>query len=314
MDQPSDDVSMMRDASSARVLVVDDDHVYRGVLEQLLKAAGYSVETAENGREALEKIQTARPEVVVTDSVMPTMDGLTLCRLIKGNHGIRSTYVIILSSHGETSAKVTGLDLGADDYLVKPVEPIELKARVRSGLRLHRALRELATKNELLERLALTDPLTRLANRRAFEESLATEVARTGRHGKHLSLLFLDLDRFKDVNDTYGHVTGDEVLAGFADLLRRFGRRGDLAARIGGEEFAVLLPHTTKANAMIVAERIRRAVEETPFGRARVAVTVSIGVAELPEEGEMQESSFVELADGALYRAKAGGRNRVSAA
>jgi len=246
---------------------------------------------------------------------MPRMDGVTLCRLIKGHEELRSTYVIILSTKGETVAKVMGLDLGADDYLVKPVETNELLARVRSGLRLRRALIDLAAKNELLERLALTDPLTALPNRRAYEESLTSEISRSLRHCRPLSLLYLDLDRFKEVNDLHGHAVGDEALVGFSDLLKRHARRGDLAARIGGEEFAVLLPHTSRSHAALVAERIRKAVEAAPVGRTRpVAITTSVGVAVFRGEGVEDAAAFVKEADDALYRAKSEGRNRVTLA
>lgn len=298
--------------SLTRVLVVEDDPAYRQLHAELLRSSGYLIETAEDGQAGLEKVLASRPDVVLTDWVMPKMDGVTLCRLIKGNEELRSTYVIILSTRGETVAKVTGLDFGADEYLVKPVDPNELLARVRSGLRLRRALTELAAKNELLERLALTDPLTGLANRRAFEESLTAEIHRSFRQCKPLSLLYLDLDRFKEVNDHHGHAVGDEVLMGFSDLLKRHGRRIDLAARIGGEEFAVLLPHTGRTHALLVAERIRKALESVPLGRTRsVPVTVSIGAALFQGASEDEGPAFVKEADAALYRAKAEGRNRV---
>ena len=298
-----------------RVLVVDDDSLSRRILTQVLASAGYEVESAVDGQDALGKIRSHRPDVVVTDWQMPRMDGLTLCRILKGTEETRFTHVLMLSTRGETEAKVTGLETGADDYLVKPVEPIELKARVRVGLRLQRALFDLAAKNEILEKLALTDPLTGLANRRAFQEALEAEVARVGRHGRPASLLFLDLDHFKAVNDSHGHAVGDEVLAGFSRVLRRGCRKGDLAARFGGEEFSILLPTTGRFPASLVAERIRKATEALPLGRMHpVQVTVSIGVAsteELPEPREAAE--LLRRADAALYRAKTEGRNRVVA-
>ena len=297
----------------AHVLVVEDDPLARRILQQILVSGGYVVDSAAEGHEALQKVKRERPDVVVTDWTMPGMDGLTLCRLIKGAEEGRFIHVIMLSARGETEAKVTGLDTGADDYLVKPVAPVELLARVRAGLRLQRALSELSVKNELLERLALTDPLTGLANRRAFEESLATELSRSRRYTRPAALLFLDLDRFKLVNDTWGHFVGDEVLAGFADLLRARARRGDLAARVGGEEFAVLLPQTTKTHAVLAAERIRKATEDAPLGRSRpVSVTVSIGVASTDGGSGPDVAPFLQAADRALYRAKSAGRNRVA--
>lgn len=300
--------------SITRVLVVEDDPSYRRLHTELLKSSGYLVEVAEDGQVGLEKVLASRPDVVLTDWVMPKMDGVTLCRLIKGNEELKNTYVIILSTRGETVSKVTGLDFGADEYLVKPVDPNELQARVRSGLRLRRALTELAAKNELLERLALTDPLTGLANRRAFDESLSAEIARAFRNCKPLSLLYLDIDHFKSVNDQHGHGVGDEILTGFADLLRRHARRIDVPARIGGEEFAVLLPHTGRTHAVLVAERIRKAVESAPLGRTKtVPVTVSIGVAQFHGASLDDGSDFVQEADEALYQAKQAGRNRVLA-
>ena len=300
----------------ARVLVVDDDPLSRKILEQVLVSAGFEVESAADGQEALGKVRQHRPDVVVTDWQMPVMDGLTLCRILKATEETRFTHVVMLSSRGEVEAKVTGLEHGADDYVVKPVEPVELQARVRVGLRLQKALSELAAKNEILEKLALTDALTGLANRRAFGEALEAELARVGRHGRPASLLFLDLDHFKAVNDSHGHAVGDEVLEGVSLVLKRACRRGDLAARIGGEEFAVLLPATGRIPAALVAERIRRTVELHPIGRsALVPVTVSVGVAStegLP--GVPGADELVRQADAGLYRAKAEGRNRVSAA
>jgi len=299
-------------APSARILVVDDDPLQRQLIAAMLTGTGYVVDTAGDGREALERVRLGRPDVVVTDSEMPVMDGITLCRLIKGNELIHSTYVIFLSAHGATNAKVTALDVGADDYLVKPADENELRARVRAGLRLQRALAELEAKNELLERLALTDPLTGLANRRAFEEALSTETARATRHGKPLSLLFLDLDHFKDVNDRHGHAVGDEVLSAVSDLLKRLGRRGDMSARIGGEEFAVILPQTSLPQAKLVAERIRAALEASPVGRSQVvSVTTSIGCSSFDGSGTVASSALLRAADEALYRAKQAGRNRV---
>jgi diguanylate cyclase (GGDEF)-like protein len=302
--------------SRPRVLVVDDDSLSRRILAQVLVSAGYDVESASDGQDALAKVRSHRPDVVVTDWQMPRMDGLTLCRILKGTEETRFTHVLMLSTRGETEAKVTGLETGADDYLVKPVEPVELKARVKVGLRLQRALYDLAAKNEILEKLALSDALTGLANRRAFQEALSSEIARVARHGRPASLLFLDLDHFKGVNDAHGHAVGDEVLAGFSQVLKVGSRRGDLAARIGGEEFALLLPVTSRPPAILVAERVRRSTEAHPLGRTvRVPVTVSIGVActeDLPERYEAAD--LLKRADAALYKAKAEGRNRVGTA
>jgi diguanylate cyclase (GGDEF)-like protein len=302
--------------SAPHVLVVDDDPLSRAFLEEVLVSAGCEVESVSDGQDALARVRQHRPDVVVTDWQMPVMDGLTLCRILKGTDETRLTYVVMLSSRGETESKVAGLETGADDYIVKPVDPVELVARVRVGLRLNRALTELAAKNEILEKLALTDPLTGLANRRAFEEALGAELARAARHGRPASLVYVDLDHFKAVNDTHGHACGDEVLQGFARVLRRSCRRGDLPARVGGEEFAVLLPGTGRVPATLVAERIRRTTEAHPLGRAAdVPVTVSVGLTST--EGRPSLPGAAELlgaADEALYRAKAEGRNRVTCA
>lgn len=293
----------------SRVLIVEDDPLYRRALEEPLLEEGHVVEVCANGQEALERVRATRPDVVVTDWEMPKMDGLTLCRLIKAIDDLRFTHVIMLSSRSETASKVIGLDTGADDYLVKPVDPIELKARVRTGIRLQYALRELSARNELLSRLALTDPLTKLANRRAFDESLAREVALAVRHNRPLSLLILDIDHFKDVNDTLGHPAGDDVLAAMGLLLAHHGRRGDVVARLGGEEFALILPQTTQDQASVTGERLRAAVAAAPLS-VRAPVTVSVGAATLGLPGGDAES-LVSAADAALYRAKSAGRNCV---
>ena len=298
-----------------RVLVVDDDRLSRRILEQALGASGCDVDTAVDGQDALAKVRSHRPDIVVTDWQMPRMDGLTLCRILKGSDETRFTHVLMMSARGETDAKVTSLENGVDDYLVKPIDPVELIARVRVGLRLQKALRDLAAKNEILEKLALTDALTGLANRRAFLDALDAEMARVRRHDHPASLLFLDLDEFKRVNDSHGHAVGDEVLAAFSQVLSRGCRRGDLAARIGGEEFAVLLPMTGRVAAALVAERIRRATNALPLGRSvEVPVTVSVGVASTEDSpSPFQAAELLGRADAALYRAKEGGRNRVAA-
>jgi diguanylate cyclase (GGDEF)-like protein len=296
-----------------RILIIEDDAAIADAIVAALTRAGHAVDRLSGGRQADAALQAHPYDLIVLDLGLPEMDGVELLKRLRARAD--AVPVLVATAREALDERVRALDLGADDYLVKPAEPNELLARVRSGLRLRRALLELAAKNELLERLALTDPLTALPNRRAYEESLTSEIARATRHCKPLALLYLDIDRFKEVNDLHGHAIGDEALLGFADLLRRHARRGDLAARIGGEEFAVLLPHTGRTQAALVAERIRRALEAAPVGRTRtVSITTSVGVATFSGTSAEDAPEFTRAADEALYRAKSEGRNRVALA
>ncbi len=315
--------------SRPTVVVAEDDPAARRLLVRQLQKAGYNVVACEDGREALEQIQRASPCVAIADWMMPEMDGLELCRSLRSLQqlGVMGfVYFILLTAHSEKEQIVAGLEAGADDYLTKPYHVRELLARLNAGQRivalqeellrrqieLHRVNAEMAKLNARLEELANTDVLTRLANRRHLLEQLESLWATADRHQRPLSVIMFDVDRFKRVNDTWGHAAGDEVLRVVARLARRALRRGDRIGRIGGEEFCVVCPETNVEGAAVLAERIRSAVEQTPVQvtEQTIHVTVSLGVAERSDRHECEDQLLAD-ADAALYRAKENGRNQV---
>jgi len=284
----------------AKILVVDDNDGIREVVKMHLTMAGHEVIEAENGRLGVETAIEHHPDLIILDVMMPEMDGMEACSQIRTDPACAAVYVIMLSARGETSDKVDGLNTGADAYLTKPFEPDELIAQVNAGLRTTEDRRQ-----------AMYDLLTGLFNRRAFDDLMHRELSLRDRHGHTLSMVMIDLDHFKSVNDTYGHHIGDAVLRDLADILRDVCRSSDLPCRWGGEEFACLLPQTDLENALKVAERLRAAVEGHSFPEVG-KVTASIGISQAgPEE---DEESFCRRADEALYKAKKHGRNRVEAA
>lgn len=281
-----------------KVLVVDDCDDVRCLLELCITAAGYDVVQAENGRQALEISGKLNPSVIILDVMMPEMNGIEVCeRIREESAGVVQPYIIMLSVRGETADKVAGLGIGADSYLSKPFDPEELVAHIRVGLRIHE---ERAN--------AFYDPLTRLFNRRGLERILAREIDRRHRHNSPLSFVMMDLDKFKSVNDTFGHSAGDAVIETFAELLQTTSRDCDFPFRWGGEEFALILADTNLQGATRVAERLRDAVERHEFPQVK-SMTCSFGVAE-HLAGETMDSLF-HRTDAALYRAKLDGRNAV---
>ncbi len=322
------------------LLVVDDSRIVRAMVSDVLRAQGYRIREAQNGREALERVQECTPDLVLLDVMMPEMDGYEVCRELRRREGADDYIpILMLTAKGDVEDLARGLDAGADDYISKPFDNVELVARVRSLLRI-RALQkrlsqqnlELEAKNQQLEALtrqldaanqelrllSVTDGLTKAYNHRHFQERLKAEYARAARHGEPLACVMIDLDRFKRINDTYGHPAGDRVLVQLVEILKDAVRGEDLVARYGGEEFVLLLPKTDASLALTIAERLRNRIAGEPVpigGDRRIPVTVSMGVADyLPGEKERSPDELLRAADEALYRAKANGRNRVEVA
>ncbi len=297
-----------------KVLVADDSTVYRKLVGQTLAEKQYTLLFAKSGREAVEIFSEQRPPLVITDCMMPDFSGTELCEKIRREFPSSYTYIIILTSISEKTQVVKGLTAGADDYLTKPFNSEELLARLGVGRRVVELHRHLEAKNRLLEQLALTDSLTSLPNRRAIEDWATRQLSGAARYGFTFWIVVADLDRFKNINDTYGHEAGDVVLKRFAEILKSNSRKSDICGRVGGEEFLFTLSHITEDNVRLVIERIRAEFEETKFNfdGNSLTVTASFGVAGFHCGDVPDLSQLISRADAALYSAKRLGRNRVA--
>jgi diguanylate cyclase (GGDEF)-like protein len=314
-DHPADSVE-----HRGRILVVDDHEDNIELLRARLEAWGYEVEAATDGAQALESVHANPPDLILLDVMMPSVDGNEVARRIKQNPALPFIPIIMQTALDSTESKVEGLEAGADDYITKPIEFAELKARLRSMLRIKRLQEELEERerqlleaNERLRHMSRTDGLTGLENRRSIERQLELMMAHGERLDEPLSCLMADLDRFKSVNDEHGHHAGDAVLKQFAIILKRAAREIDVVGRYGGEEFIVLLPGTVVDDAATFAERVRKEVESHTFvfEGGTIRRTVSFGVAGWPHPRVSNCDRIVRSADDALYVAKETGRNRV---
>jgi len=297
-----------------RILVVDDEEIVRVQIARVLTRAGYDVEAVGSGGEALARMARKRFDVVLSDIVMEGMDGLELLKEVRHRHP--GTVFMLITGHASLSTAIASLRLGAFDYLLKPCDNDELRERVAAGLKERRLRRRVEEQARRLERMAITDALTGLYTRAYFMEAMRREFKHLLRYGSALSFLMIDIDRFKGINDRYGHPAGDEVLRKFGAKLRGIVRETDIPGRYGGEEFSILLPRTSGEGARITAERLRVSVEQdrslcTPSSAPPERITVSIGVASCPHPEIRSPEDLVEAADQALYEAKRAGRNRV---
>ncbi len=319
----------MADTPAEHIVVVDDDTALLALLTRQLQRAGFEVHAFDSGPPALEAVSRLVTCLVVADWNMPGMDGLQLCRAVReleAMQAVQQVYFILLTAHDRKEQVVEGLAAGANDYLTKPYHEGELLARVRVGERmvrlsrellqrtveLHKANAQMAVLAARLEQQARSDTLTGLPNRRCLFERFHEQWELSTRSGLPLSCVVIDVDRFKQINDTFGHATGDLVLQKLAEVLRDSSRRPDLCARYGGEEFAIVCPATDLRGAAQLAERLRAAVEleSSTWSLGPPRITVSCGVAErrsdMPGPDEL-----LRLADAMLYEAKAHGRNQV---
>jgi len=310
------EVSDAADAVQWRVLLVDDEPTQRLITARLLKRAGFVVETAQNGKEALERITTSEFQLLVTDWEMPEMDGVALCKAVRSANLDGYVYTILVTSRDAIEHLVAGLQAGADDYLTKPVLEPELLARLNTGKRIVTLERNLRAANEENRRLSVTDPLTGAYNRRYLMEKLPLEMERCIRYPHPLSLLMCDVDHFKKINDTHGHQTGDAVLQAVVSGVRQKIRNTDWVARYGGEEFVIVLPETAAQNAGKAAETLRDYLEKMPIEVNGVAikVTASFGVAgwdkDVPANASLD--ALIARCDALVYESKSLGRNRVT--
>ena len=315
-------MDVRRESDRARILIVDDNPDSLEILRVRLESWGYRTQTAADGEEALKKIEAHPPDLILLDIMMPRVDGMEVARRVKANPELPFIPIIMETALDTTEAKVEGLDSGADDYITKPIDFAELKARVNSMLRIKRLQaeleereRELLNVNEQLLHLTQTDALTGLDNRRHLEHRIGEMFAHARRFGEPVACVMCDLDRFKTVNDTYGHQAGDEVLKQFAQILRHEARAVDRVGRLGGEEFLLLLPGASVDAAGLFAERVRKQVETHTFsvngGEATIRRTASFGVSAWPHSRIGTTEVLLRTADEALYVAKETGRNRV---
>jgi diguanylate cyclase (GGDEF)-like protein len=299
------------------ILIVEDDPVSRRLLEKTLVKAGHEFVSVENGRKALEKFKERFFPIVLTDWMMPEMNGLELCRAIRERTNTGYVFTVLLTAKDSKDDIVAGLEAGADDYLTKPVNQAELIARIKTGIRILELERSLKRANEEIRILSITDPLTGCYNRGYMTERLPQEIKRAKRYRHSLSLVLCDIDDFKKINDTYGHQVGDRILKEFVQWINESIRDGvDWLARYGGEEFLIVVPETDTKGACCVAERLRRMLSQRAIEiqGERIHITVSFGVTGLdpdtPDE-KISPEALITQADECLYQAKQEGRNRV---
>jgi len=299
------------------ILIVEDSYTQALRLQIILEEQGYQIALARNGVEGLNLLQEDFFPIVITDWIMPEMDGFEFCQAVRSQEFPGYVYIILLTTKDSRHDIIAGLEAGADDYLIKPVDKAELAARLNTARRIIELEYSLRKRNEEIARMSVTDPLTKAYNRRYLNDHLSAEIKRAFRYDHPLSIIICDIDHFKRVNDTYGHQAGDRVLEEFARCIRGLVREADWIVRYGGEEFLIVLPETDLDNAHKAAERYRVSVSETPIptGTTEIRITASFGVAScLPScekrENECSMEALIESADQCLYRAKNEGRNK----
>ncbi|HEV8376444.1 MAG TPA: diguanylate cyclase [Candidatus Polarisedimenticolia bacterium] len=304
-----------------RILIVDDDAESLELIWQWLALQGHDLLIARSGKEALEKIHGSPPDLILLDLKLPPPDGFEIARALKKDPATRTIPLIVMSVRRDVHSRVECLRIGVDDFVSKPFHWDELDATIQSALekrQLYTALEEanqqLQAANSQLMKLSVTDDRTRLYNDRYLRQRLSEEFKRSLRYGTALSIVLLDLDHFKKVNDRYGHDCGDAVLKQFGEILVENAREIDIVGRYGGEEFLIVLPNTDGIKAAIVGERVRKATEDFLFQAKDqiIRVTTSAGISSIPTNRDVrEEEQFLRAADEALYRAKEGGRNKV---
>jgi diguanylate cyclase (GGDEF)-like protein len=300
---------------SNSVLIIDDSSTVRERIIKTLESFDLFSHfyEAEDGLEGFKKLISTPMDIILCDLEMPRIDGFKFLSMLKARPDLQDVPVLILTGMNDRELKIKGLEQGASDYITKPFDPEELVARVKVHLKIKNLQDDLRRSNELLLELSNTDHLTGLFNRRYMMDALDREVQRCIRNGGNLSLIMLDIDHFKKVNDTYGHLQGDVVLQRVAAQLQKELRSYDCAARYGGEEFISILPDSALKEAVFVADRIRTSMQALEFSGplSTLKITASLGVATFPATGVSTVDAFIKQADDALYRAKSNGRNRV---
>ena len=296
-----------------RILVVDDEPLSRHVLQAAVEQLGHQWTAAENGRAAWQCFNQDRPDVLITDLLMPEVDGLELCRRVRADTRAGYTYIILVTVLGERQDIVRGMDAGADDYLM-----FDLQARLIAAQRVTDLHAELDRHRAELAHLARHDPLTGLGNRRSLDEDLEVLHARSQRYGRRFAVAMCDIDRFKAYNDAHGHQAGDQALRVVAATIAQELRGGDSVYRYGGEEFLLVLPEQIPDTALVAVERVRSAVQGLAIPQPAAGhggmLTLSAGIAAFDPDEAPTAEELLQRADAALYRAKAAGRNQLALA
>jgi len=304
-------------STSFPILIAEDEAVSRKVMIKHLTKAGYDVTAVANGRQALEAFEEKFYPFILTDWVMPEMDGLELCRAIRGKRDRGYVYVILLTNKGARDDIIVGLEAGADDYLTKPVYFVELIARINNGMRVLELERNLKKAGDEIYHLTVTDSLTGTFNRRYLNEHLPDAMQKALTKSYPFSLILCDIDHFKKVNDTYGHLIGDAVLRSFARIVKdTVNDQKDWVVRYGGEEFLLVLPETDISEARGLSEMLREFVAQATIKASGHDIKISAsfglsGLESLNNEGDLTPEKLLNQADEHLYQAKKEGRNRV---
>ena len=303
----------MSHSTKKKILIVDDSKINIDILIELLDDK-YELLVSLSGRRALEILNSEDVDLILLDILMPDMSGYDVCKVLKTQEKTKSTPVIFITANSDEESIDLAYESGGIDYVTKPFKALELLARIKTQLNMQDLFNDLEESHNQLKLLASQDHMTKLYNRRYFSEISTTILELAIRHQKPLSLMMIDIDKFKKINDTYGHHIGDIVIISLANTLKELSRKSDVVCRFGGEEFLILLPETDIVGADSIAEKIRKSVEETLVDieeEQRLKYTISTGISEVKIKEETNLEETIQRADEALYKAKEGGRNRV---
>ena len=294
------------------ILIVEDNKIDAKLLQRYLQGEPYQIKFAKDGEEAISRAQQERIDVILLDLILPNKNGFEVCSYLKEMESTQNIQIVAITGLSDLDSKLKGIELGVDDYLIKPVNMHILRTRVKSLVKKKALLDNLCDRYEMAVNSAITDKLTGLYNRRYFDHFLDLEIKRSLRQKSHLALLMIDIDNFKKVNDTFGHLFGDKLLNKMGDLLKTETRDTDIVARYGGEEFAIVMSNTGLKEALQIAERIRQSIQAYSFDIKNCSTTVSIGIAMYPLDAN-SFNELIEKSDNSLYKAKHDGKNRVYA-